>query len=71
MNLCYVTCWRLPEGAGANACWTLIVADNNSHDASVPSLRQIAPVVEMGRNAGYAAGINAAIGGPELDAFVA
>jgi GT2 family glycosyltransferase len=55
----------LPRGAGMNVCWKLVVADNDSHDATVPSLRQLMPdctIVQMGRNAGYAAGINAAIG---------
>ena len=44
--------------------WHLTVADNASADATVASLRSLAPdatVVEMGRNAGYAAGINAAV----------
>lgn len=64
----------LPAGAGANVCWKLIVADNDSQDATVPSLRRLAPdctIVEMGRNAGYAAGINAAIRmAGECDAFL-
>jgi N-acetylglucosaminyl-diphospho-decaprenol L-rhamnosyltransferase len=44
--------------------WQLIVADNASKDDSVGAVRRLAPdatVVEMGRNAGYAAGINAAV----------
>lgn len=44
--------------------WHLAVADNASADESVKVLREIAPearVVEVGRNAGYAAGINAAV----------
>ncbi|NPC97939.1 glycosyltransferase [Nocardioides sp. zg-DK7169] len=44
--------------------WRLAVADNGSHDDSVAVVRDLAPeavVVEMGRNAGYAAGINAAV----------
>ncbi|BEL08501.1 glycosyltransferase family 2 protein [Actinoplanes sichuanensis] len=44
--------------------WQLIVADNASADDSVGTVRRLAPdatVVEMGRNAGYAAGINAAV----------
>jgi N-acetylglucosaminyl-diphospho-decaprenol L-rhamnosyltransferase len=44
--------------------WQLTVADNGSADASVAALRRLAPsatIVEMGRNAGYAAGINAAV----------
>ena len=44
--------------------WHLTVADNASADGTVPLLRRLAPaatIVEMGRNAGYAAGINAAV----------
>ncbi len=44
--------------------WHLTVADNDSADGTVAALRRLAPdatVVEMGRNAGYAAGINAAV----------
>ncbi|MEV6302487.1 glycosyltransferase family 2 protein [Actinoplanes sp. NPDC051861] len=48
------------EGVG----WHLTIADNASADDSVGAVRRLAPdatVVEMGRNAGYAAGINAAV----------
>jgi len=44
--------------------WHLTVADNASADDSVAVVRRLAPeatVVEVGRNAGYAAGINAAL----------
>jgi GT2 family glycosyltransferase len=44
--------------------WHLTVADNASSDSTVPTLRRLAPaatIIEMGRNAGYAAGINAAV----------
>jgi GT2 family glycosyltransferase len=44
--------------------WHLTVADNASDDDSAGAVRRLAPgarVVEMGRNAGYAAGINAAV----------
>lgn len=44
--------------------WHLTVADNASADGTVGRLRSLAPtatVVEMGRNAGYAAGINAGV----------
>ena len=44
--------------------WTLVAADNDSHDDSVATLRRLVPgatVLEMRRNAGYAAGINAAV----------
>lgn len=48
----------------AGVPWHLTVADNASADDSVATLRRLAPaatIVEMGRNAGYAAGINAAV----------
>jgi GT2 family glycosyltransferase len=48
----------------AGFAWHLVVADNASRDGSVAAVRRLAPqaiVVEMGRNAGYAAGINAAV----------
>jgi N-acetylglucosaminyl-diphospho-decaprenol L-rhamnosyltransferase len=48
----------------AGVSWHLTVADNASADGSVATVRRLAPdaiVVEMGRNAGYAAGINAAV----------
>ncbi|WP_232343956.1 MULTISPECIES: glycosyltransferase family 2 protein [Actinoplanes] len=48
----------------AGVGWHLTVADNASADDSVGAVRRLAPdatVVEMGRNAGYAAGINAAV----------
>jgi GT2 family glycosyltransferase len=44
--------------------WHLTVADNASTDDSVGVVRRLAPeatVLEMGRNAGYSAGINAAL----------
>jgi N-acetylglucosaminyl-diphospho-decaprenol L-rhamnosyltransferase len=44
--------------------WHLTVADNASADDSAAVVRRLAPeatVVEVGRNAGYAAGINAAL----------
>lgn len=44
--------------------WHLTVADNASADSTVDELRRLAPdaiLVAMGRNAGYAAGINAAV----------
>ncbi|SIN43942.1 glycosyltransferase [Micromonospora cremea] len=53
----------LGPGLGALS-WHLTVADNASADGTVAALRRLAPeatVVEMGRNAGYAAGINAAV----------
>jgi N-acetylglucosaminyl-diphospho-decaprenol L-rhamnosyltransferase len=48
----------------AGVRWHLTVVDNSSSDATVQTLRQLAPyatIVEMGRNAGYAAGINAGV----------
>lgn len=53
----------LPEGM-AGLDWRLVVADNDSADDTVEVLRTLAPratVVRTGRNAGYAAGVNAAI----------
>ena len=53
----------LPAGLG-DLPWRLVVADNASGDDSVAVVRRLAPtatVVPMGRNAGYAAGINAAV----------
>jgi GT2 family glycosyltransferase len=44
--------------------WRLVVADNDSADDTVEVLRKLAPdatVVQTGRNAGYAAGVNAAL----------
>jgi N-acetylglucosaminyl-diphospho-decaprenol L-rhamnosyltransferase len=44
--------------------WHLVVADNASADGSVEAVRALAPgarIVQTGRNAGYAAGINAAM----------
>jgi GT2 family glycosyltransferase len=44
--------------------WRLVVADNDSADGTVEVLRALAPdatVVQTGRNAGYAAGVNAAL----------
>jgi GT2 family glycosyltransferase len=48
----------------AGVRWHLTVADNASADGTVDALRRLAPqatIVAMGRNAGYAAGINAAV----------
>ncbi|MER6072928.1 glycosyltransferase family 2 protein [Streptomyces sp. NPDC001817] len=53
----------LPEGM-AGLDWRLVVADNDSADDTVKVLQELAPdatVVQTGRNAGYAAGINAAL----------
>lgn len=54
----------LADGAGAGIEWQLIVADNDSKDGTVGKVRELAPhctIVSMNRNAGYAAGINAAV----------
>jgi GT2 family glycosyltransferase len=52
-------------GAGLAALdWTLVVVDNASSDGSPAIARQLAPmatVVELDRNGGYAAGINAGV----------
>ncbi|MGX7678048.1 glycosyltransferase [Jatrophihabitans sp. DSM 45814] len=53
----------LPTGMG-ELSWHLTVADNDSADDSVAEVRRLAPeatVVQTGRNAGYAAGINAGV----------
>jgi GT2 family glycosyltransferase len=54
----------LPEGMAGLDDWRLVVADNASADDTVAVLRDLAPdaeVVQTGRNAGYAAGLNAAL----------
>jgi N-acetylglucosaminyl-diphospho-decaprenol L-rhamnosyltransferase len=54
----------LPDGMG-DLPWRLVVADNDSADDTVALVRSLAPdavVVPTGRNAGYAAGVNAALG---------
>ena len=54
----------LPDGM-SGLDWRLVVADNDSADDTVAVLRELAPdatVVRTGRNAGYAAGVNAALG---------
>lgn len=53
----------LPQGM-AGLDWRLVVADNDSADDTVDLIRSLAPqttVVQTGRNAGYAAGVNAAL----------
>jgi N-acetylglucosaminyl-diphospho-decaprenol L-rhamnosyltransferase len=48
----------------AGVVWHLTVVDNDSADRTVATLRRLAPyatVVQTGRNAGYAAGINAGV----------
>jgi N-acetylglucosaminyl-diphospho-decaprenol L-rhamnosyltransferase len=55
----------LPDGL-AGLGWELVFADNASADDSVAEARRVAPdahVVSVGRNAGYAAGVNAAVAG--------
>lgn len=52
------------EDGLAGVDWHLTVADNDSADGTVPTLRKLAPdatIVETGANRGYAAGINAAV----------
>ena len=54
----------LPDGMG-DLPWRLVVADNDSADDTVAVIRALAPetvIVQTGRNAGYAAGVNAALG---------
>lgn len=53
----------LPAGMGS-VDWHLVLADNASNDDSVEVVRRALPeatVVELGCNAGYAAGVNAAV----------
>lgn len=53
----------LEEGM-AGVSWHLVAVDNSSSDGGPALLRQLAPgatVVETGRNAGYAAGINSGV----------
>ncbi|MEO5853278.1 MAG: glycosyltransferase family 2 protein [Nocardioides sp.] len=48
----------------AGSAWQLVVADNDSTDSSVRVVSDLVPdatIVRMGRNAGYAAGLNAAV----------
>jgi N-acetylglucosaminyl-diphospho-decaprenol L-rhamnosyltransferase len=53
----------LPDGFG-DLPWQLVVVDNGSADGTLEELRRLVPdatVVSMGRNAGYAGGINAGV----------
>jgi N-acetylglucosaminyl-diphospho-decaprenol L-rhamnosyltransferase len=53
----------LPAGA-ADVPYRLVVVDNDSHDGTAALARRLRPdatVVQTGRNAGYAAGVNAAV----------
>lgn len=53
----------LPDGARGTE-WTLVFADNDSHDGTLDAIARCAPsaaVVELGGNRGYAAGVNAAV----------
>ena len=63
----------LPAGMG-EVDWHLVVVDNDSSDDSVAVAKQLRPdatVVRMGRNAGYAAGINLGItAAPEATAVL-
>lgn len=61
----------LPESC-AGAEWDLVVVDNASDDASVAvAAEHGARVVQSGRNAGYAAGINLGIAAsPSVDAYL-
>lgn len=55
---------RLPDAMAGISGWELIVADNASDDDTLDVVRALAPaarIVEMGRNAGYSAGLNAAV----------
>nr|AGS49677.1 glycosyl transferase, family 2 [uncultured bacterium esnapd14] len=53
----------LPEGLRGTA-WQLVVVDNASTDSTVALARELVPgarIVQMGRNAGYAAAFNAGV----------
>jgi N-acetylglucosaminyl-diphospho-decaprenol L-rhamnosyltransferase len=60
--------------ACAGTEWSVVVADNDSSDGTAAVVRARLPaarVVETGRNAGYAAGINAALAAaPPSDAYL-
>ncbi|MFB9239244.1 glycosyltransferase [Plantactinospora siamensis] len=52
------------EPAMAGLSWQLTIADNSADPGALAALRRMAPtarIVDLGRNAGYAAGINAAV----------
>ncbi|MCZ7525053.1 MAG: glycosyltransferase family 2 protein [Acidimicrobiia bacterium] len=58
------------EGVGS---WRLVVADNDSRDGTVELARELAPgatVLPLGRNAGYATGINAVAAAVPSDAVL-
>ncbi|MGA3217166.1 MAG: glycosyltransferase family 2 protein [Acidimicrobiales bacterium] len=59
----------LPAAMG-EVPWQLVLADNGSHDSTVAIARQAlhdVRVVQLGHNAGYAAGINAAVEAVQAD----
>lgn len=63
----------LPDGA-IGTDWTLVVADNDSHDETIDEIMRWAPdakIVRIGSNRGYAGGLNAAVAaaGPQ-DAYL-
>lgn len=52
--------------------WHLYVADNRSTDTTTATVRRLVPaatVIDMGRNAGYAAGINAGVAAATGDGY--
>ena len=54
----------LPAALSGVAAWELVVADNGSADSTLRVVADLAPaarVVQLGRNRGYAAGVNAAV----------
>ena len=63
----------LPEAMRGVEAWQLVVVDNDSADGTLDLLRRDAPwarVVQTGRNAGYAAAINAGVTVARLGAAV-
>lgn len=63
----------LPEGA-AETDWTLVFADNDSHDETLAEIARLAPeaqVVRTGANLGYSGGLNSAVrAAGEQDAYL-
>jgi GT2 family glycosyltransferase len=62
----------LPAAMG-DVTWQLVLADNGSHDSTVEIARFVKPdarVLRLGHNAGYAAGINAAVDAAEAGTHI-
>lgn len=62
----------LPAGL-EGLTWRLVVVDNDSSDDTIALCRRLSPdaqIVRTGRNAGYAAGINAGMAAADADAYL-